>query len=502
MWDPEGHATAAAAVDAHATPTYMVTSGIGAEAVSSTTPHQAGDVRMLVTLLNAWTNYVEPAWSLSLGLKVDRGSSSDAEPRRMSSADLHKLLGKLAEGGALQHAADVAAALERGDLDAVTLFALEAWTEIATDRELVIAVFGLLIGETFEQVAKQVTKALKDAVQRLGTRANAVAFVVTVAADLIFGIPAIVIQQDAFANELRHMPSIASMPPLWWYVARDHHEVIIATNASILEQLTVDEVTIAPLLGRSWTGHYKRVYDWDTGEVLELEGFYPPFSPNTGYPGEDLTFFDGVFSEEYVDVAQPWITDVKPFALEPGAFVEAGVDGHTATFWTVTDAPLLAEVDGTVRGAWLIAAVLTDAHSPEPRWAICRYHVGVEGFTARVDAEYCDQAEHGAVGDTWAFRDFLWTVVDGDLYEWGTDAAETQGSVPGTGSVHEFHRRFAHEAGSGMLEPTYPDQRVSAPILATWTALDIGARIPSETEVLVASGCVPDGVGGWVCPDI
>lgn len=455
VWDPEGETTSYVYPDAPLASTVAITGTWGPSSSDYLDESDEGQARALLALMNGWTTFVEPAWSLAMGVSTSDLAESETQDNGGDDRDgaLRSLLDAVVASPAFSDILRIQEALRNDDIKGAQVAALEAWTTISLDKQLFQQVGEALVGKAFSKLATELKGAISDMVSKRVGRSNPVVLAVTTAADLIYGVPAIAEQQHRFLEESRLVPSSVDMPPLWWYVARTDHKAILALNHSILASLTVDQIVLTnpDPSTLSWTGDfYQADYSFlpESEELpLRTTGRRPAFWPNYGYPGsEDYYWEDGAFITNVQESAQPWLPSGPGVRLSEGRGSGDPSQGKTMQFHAVPGAFATYTTADGEEGAWLVASWLTDAHSQEPRWAMCRFHIEVRDLTPQVDGIYCDDAENGGRAGLHPYFQYVWAITeDGALIE------SREGTIEYPDLTLIEFRVFSKGPGKGVL---------------------------------------------------
>ncbi len=255
--------------------------------------------------------------------------------------------------------------------------------------------------------------------------------------------------------------------------------------------LSASTAVLANPDGLEWTGEYT---DDKAGTIT---GAYPPFVPDGDYPGtvHEVASDDGV-PTTVEGAAPPWFPDMKAFSFADGE-AEAIGDGVAMDAYLVDGGFLPAEAPDGTPTTWIVAAFNTDQHSDEPRWAICRFHLTGADATAVVDGVYCDQAETGPVGTTWAFNEYEWWLDGDTLFQ--RERPAWQELDPGAWPAP---RSFSTGNGPGGVVLGGDSRATPTGPTASWDPQAVGLPVPSQSEVWVAYGCDVDEDGQLVhCPE-
>lgn len=261
----------------------------------------------------------------------------------------------------------------------------------------------------------------------------------------------------------------------------------VLTDAEILAQATVADVlvTVPASIGvPEWTGSFHAVTSWESFETVEESGEPPAFLPDGDYPGtDDLTSVDETLVRDVTGAAPPFFATMTDFFFTSATMT--GVGDGTSMDATALSSELLRGSDP--ERAWLVAAFLTDEHSGEPRWAVCRFAVGVVDGQAQTVAVYCDQADQNTMVDP----DPYWMI---DWFVEGSSLVEIRASTDAPGYFTEperVARGFTLVDGEGRLIPE------EAPVPTS----DAVAQFRPE-ELGIEVGACLDASNTWICGDI
>jgi hypothetical protein len=258
-------------------------------------------------------------------------------------------------------------------------------------------------------------------------------------------------------------------------------------------ELTLADLVVTNPQNLEWSGRYESEVDMATFETLFEDGDKPAFRSDGDYPGTLTQDMGETFVTVYEGTASPWFEAMEGLTFTEPVLTDVAGNGVAMDAHLVGDGlyPYTAS-DGTEQ-AWLLAAFTTDQHSTDKRWALCRFHISAD---VGVDAVFCSQAEVGPAADTWKFIDFEWGVDGDQLVE------RNYPSWLGPNDWSITTTLYAVEPGKGVLARQWPEA-AEIDVMATWSATDVGERIPTEREVQEADGCEFDEDGELVsCPDL
>ncbi len=456
--DPEGEAFTRVSQDSTATAATMVAWGHGPDVGDIVPSAAVGHAEALVVTLDVVNSVVEPIVSLVLGV-----SGRSAEGQLALTINPSHLLSL---GSALSDPAIATLVLQLREAESADDKLFLAQTsydlgyELLNNRALWESLQSIALSGAMEMTEAQIKTVVSQVGRKAGLEVLSKTFVVIDVVDRVAQGAGTVIHSYGFGVELARLPGRVAMPPLHAYLSGTPDP---DWRASLEPVLPVTDLA-------SWTA-YLDVASFENPPDLTWASDYPvydipiPFMPDGDYQGsgspaeyvDDDMMTDGVV----YGVAPPFFPGMESINLADSGVQNVGPPGATVRVQLIPNGVVPYESSTGDLGAWVIAAVESDMHSKNLRWAVCRFHLNAES-PAVADAVFCSQADDGyqegaslayswVVADDGTLRevsggphtDFVWGtryIATGNPYVWdeehvGVARAESDGYSSGDEST-------------------------------------------------------------------